>query len=97
MELNYHKRSFQIIDDEPHFSAKNIQKIEEFENHHRIKLPLSLKEWYSIENHHTILQNLIDRTLNHTVILFENCHNFGSLVKTGQRSDNLLYVLEENQ
>ena len=97
MKLRYHLQTFELINISPAVSQKNLEQIAKLERDNKLKLPLSIKEWYGITDHQRILQELINRTLNHSVLSLEEgfsiCHTLDWLPSDNQ----FFYTLEENQ
>jgi hypothetical protein len=91
MKLVYHKKTFDLLQIEPRFSKENSMLLDTLEKKYSFPLAPSIREWYSINNHHNILQEQINCTINHCLITFEQ--GFRWL----EQDINNFLVLEENQ
>jgi hypothetical protein len=49
VNLNFHKQTFALLNEQPVISTTNLRKIEKWERQHGMKLPSSVREWYTIE------------------------------------------------
>ena len=49
MPLNYHQRSLALLQREAINSPRHVQVLDALEDHHQIKLPASVREWYTLE------------------------------------------------
>lgn len=55
--LKYHQPVFDLIGQKPSFSATNLQLLRKLEQETGVKLPASVREWYSLENGVELLAN----------------------------------------
>lgn len=99
MKMKFHSKTFDLLKVRPAFSQKNAGLVREFEKTHQIKLPPSLNEWFSLENHLEILQELLNVTLNHSLINVQGNIDCEAWIKklTPDYRDFFFIVLEENQ
>lgn len=55
--LKYHQPVFDLIGQKPSFSVTNLQLLRKLEQETGVKLPASVREWYSLENGVELLAN----------------------------------------
>jgi hypothetical protein len=49
VSLEYHRKTFALLNEEPALSVSNLRKIERWEDRHGMRLPGAVREWYSLE------------------------------------------------
>jgi hypothetical protein len=50
MELKFHRKTFNLLGLEPQISIEGVTVLEKIEEYHKIQLPASVREWYSIQD-----------------------------------------------
>lgn len=92
MELKYHQKTFDLLNQQPQFSQKSLSELESVSRGKGIIIPASILEWYSLENAIEILsQNSND---DH----FIKIEDFGKDTENeGLLAEGLLLFMIENQ
>jgi hypothetical protein len=49
VKLKYHQATFDLLDERPVLSQAALRQIEAWERRHKVSLPASIREWYSLE------------------------------------------------
>src|SRR5215510_14345455 len=59
MLLNYHQKSLEFLGVTPKISQSQVMLVNSFEDLHKVKIPASLREWYSLENSDELFENIL--------------------------------------
>jgi hypothetical protein len=59
MLLNYHQKSIELLGVTTRISQSQVTLIDSFEAKYRVKIPASLREWYSIENSVNLFEEIL--------------------------------------
>jgi hypothetical protein len=96
VKLKYHHATFDLIGEKPVFSDRNIALLEELEAKRNIKLPASVKEWYSLKKAEEILRQYSNDDHIRSVVEFGNSEQY-LLGEFDLLSEGLLVLMVENQ
>jgi uncharacterized protein (TIGR02996 family) len=86
--LKYHRKTFALLNEKPVRSKENVRLIEKWEKRRGIRLPASVREWYSLEaadgklnvEHEHFYSGILQQVLQRAP---ERCHNYAGEVQRG--------------